>query len=247
MAARISILMYHQIGEFARPAAHRSTYCHIRRFTSQMRYLKALRIPVLSLPDAFAILFEGKPFNGHGVVLTFDDGDRSFADYAHPVLSRCGFPASVFVVSALVGQPASWFAAEGREAPAIMAADLIRSLRRQNVTFGPHTLSHPRLSRLNNAQIVAEVEQSKAQMEALLGEPMEFFCYPYGDYDERVVAAVKAAGFRGALSCIRGSAVPGAEDPFRLPRKAISYGDTLPGFWWKLHVKHRKKLVANGY
>jgi len=151
------------------------------------------------------------------------------------------------VVSALTGQPASWFAADGRATPTIMDAETIRALRRQNVTFGPHTLSHPRLSRLADGQIIEEVEQSKAQMEALLGEPMDYFCYPYGDFDERVAAAVRGAGFRGALSCIRGSAVPGREDPFELPRKAISYGDSLPGFWWKLHVKNRKKLQAPGY
>jgi len=245
--ARISILMYHQVGEFARPAAHRSTYCHIRRFRAQMAYLHKAGIPVLALPDAFAILCEGRPFQGHGVVLTFDDGDSSFADYAHPVLARYGFPASVFVVSALIGQPAGWFAADGRETPAIMDAETIRALHRQAVLFGAHTLSHPRLSRVSTDQIVQEVEQSKAQLEALLGETMDFFCYPYGDYDERVIAAVKRAGFRGALSCIRGSAVPGEEDPFQLPRKAISYGDTLLGFWWKLHVKHRKKRAPLGY
>ncbi len=239
--------MYHQVGAFARPDAHRSTYCHIRRFRAQMAYLKVRRIPVLPLHEAFAILFEGRPFRGHGVVLTFDDGDLSFAESAYPVLSRWDFPASVFVVSALIGKPASWFAAEGRTAPAIMTAEMIRTLRRRKVTFGPHTLSHPRLSRLTTSQIVTEVEQSKAQMEALLDEPMDFFCYPYGDYDERVVAAVRQAGFRGALSCIRGSAVPGEEDPYQLPRKAISFGDTLPGFWWKLHVKHRKKQALVGY
>jgi len=244
---RISILMYHQVGEFARPAGHRSTYCHIRRFRTQMAYLHHARIPVLPLAEAFSILFEKRPFAGHGVVLTFDDGDRSFVDFAHPVLCRYGFPATVFVVSALTGQPAGWFAADGRATPTIMAAETIRELRRQNVTFGPHTLSHPRLSQLPTAQIVREVEQGKAQMEALLEEPMEFFCYPYGDYDERVVAVVRNAGFRGALSCIRGSAVPGRERPFELPRKAISYGDSLPGFWWKLHVKHRQKQQPAGY
>lgn len=245
--SRISILMYHQVGEFSRPGAHRSTYCHIRRFRMQMAYLRVARIPVLSLDDAFAILFGGRPFHGHGVVLTFDDGDRSFADFAHPVLARYGFPASVFVVSALIGRPAAWFADDGREAPEIMDSETIRRLRRMNVTFGPHTLSHPRLSRMDTDRIVREVADSKAQMEALLGETMEFFCYPYGDYDERVVDAVKQAGFRGALSCIRGSAVPGDEDPFQLPRKAISFGDTLPGFWWKLHVKNRKKHQPGGY
>jgi peptidoglycan/xylan/chitin deacetylase (PgdA/CDA1 family) len=90
---------------------------------------------------------------------------------------------------------------------------------------------------------VQEVVESKRQLDEVLGMPTDFFCYPYGDYDAQVVDVVKNAGFRGALSCIRGSAYPGREDPFQIPRKAISYGDSLVGFWWKLHMKNRKKTV----
>jgi peptidoglycan/xylan/chitin deacetylase (PgdA/CDA1 family) len=212
-----------------------------------MRYLRLAGIPVLSLPDAYAILFDKKPFNGHGVVLTFDDGCQDFHDHAFPVLKRHGFPAAVFVVSALIGKPAEWFAQEGRPAPAIMDAETIRGLSRQGITFGPHTLSHPRLSRLSREEIFREVVESKRQMDAVLDRPTDFFCYPYGDFDDRVMSIVKEAGFKGALSCIRGSAYPGREDAFQLPRKAISYGDSLAGFWWKLHMKHRKKSASQGY
>ena len=244
---RISFLMYHQVGRFARPSAHRSTYCHVRRFRAQMRYLRLAGIPVLKLSDAFAILFEERPFHGHGVVLTFDDGCRDFHDQAYPVLKRHAFPAAVFVVSALIGQPAEWFAKEGRAAPAIMDSQTIRALSGQGVTFGPHTLTHPRLSRLDRAAVVAEVVESKRLLDEVLGRPTEYFCYPYGDYDEQVVAVVKEAGFKGALSCIRGSAYPGQEDPYQIPRKAISYGDSLAGFWWKLHMKNLKKTALQSY
>lgn len=244
---RISFLMYHQVGHFARPPEHRSTYCHIRRFRQQMRYLKLAGIPVLSLPDAYAILFENQPFRGHGVVLTFDDGCIDFHENVWPLLRRHGFPAAVFVVSGLVGVAAEWFAREGRDAPQIMDAQTIRDLSRQGVTFGPHTLSHPRLSRLNDEEVEREVRESKLRMDAILDRPTEFFCYPYGDYDDRVRVVVRQAGFRGALSCIRGSAYPGREDPYQIPRKAISYGDTLAGFWWKVHMKNRKKQPIAGY
>jgi peptidoglycan/xylan/chitin deacetylase (PgdA/CDA1 family) len=238
--------MYHQVGEFSRPAAHRSTYCHIRRFRAQMRYLKLAGIPVLSMDDAYAVLFEQRSFSGHGVVLTFDDGCQNFADFAWPVLKSYGFAASVYVVSALVGKPSEWFARDGREAPPIMTAETLRALHREGVNFGPHTLSHPRLSGLPREQMRHEIVESKRQMEEILGEPMQDFCYPYGDYDDAVVKTVREAGFRAALSCIRGSARPGEEDPMQLPRKAISYGDSLLGFCWKLHMKNQKKLKPAG-
>ena len=42
------------------------------------------------------------------------------------------------------------------------------------------------------------------------------------------------------MTCQRAAATP-AFDPLLLPRKAISYGDTLPGFVWKLWMKDQPK------
>jgi peptidoglycan/xylan/chitin deacetylase (PgdA/CDA1 family) len=51
----------------------------------------------------------------------------------------------------------------------------------------------------------------------LVGRPAETFAYPYGDYDDRVVDAVRRAGFRGACTI----ALPARRmqrDPFRVNR-----------------------------
>jgi peptidoglycan/xylan/chitin deacetylase (PgdA/CDA1 family) len=86
-----------------------------------------------------------------------------------------------------------------------------------------------------------EIVESKAALEGLLHEEVRYFCYPSGDYDETVVDLVRKAGYEAALTCDRGAATPG-DNPFALPRKAVSFGDSLIGFFWKLHMKHKKKL-----
>jgi hypothetical protein len=60
----LSILMYHQVGVFPRPAAHRAVFCHVDRFKAQMAYLKAMNFSVLSMDQARACLFEGQPLPG---------------------------------------------------------------------------------------------------------------------------------------------------------------------------------------
>jgi peptidoglycan/xylan/chitin deacetylase (PgdA/CDA1 family) len=236
---KISILMYHQVGEFSRPAAHRANYCHIRRFKAQMAWLHRFGYRVVGLKEACEALFGGKPLSGNAVVLTFDDGYQNVYDYAFPVLKRYGFPATVFLVADLLGGETKWLAAEKREAQ-LMDLETIRKLRREGILFGSHTLSHPRLSRIDRDVMAREVRESKGKLEALLEEEIEFFCYPYGDFDQDVVAVVREAGYKAALSCGRASAF-GHENPFLLPRKAISYGDSLAGFFWKIHMKNRPK------
>jgi peptidoglycan/xylan/chitin deacetylase (PgdA/CDA1 family) len=241
MIRRTSILMYHQVGEFERPKSHRATFCHIRRFKAQMAYLHRLGYRVLSLQAALDGLFGSGRLSRHSVVLTFDDGYENFRQNAFPVLQHYGYPATVFLVSDLMGRHAEWLAEDGRYAADLMDETTIKELRAHNIVFGSHTLTHPLLTRVDRARQVREIADSKSALENLLGEEVKFFCYPGGDYDEDVVTRVREAGYKAALTCDRGEATP-YENPLTLPRKAISFGDSLIGYFWKLHMKHKKKM-----
>lgn len=234
--------MYHQVGEFARPKAHRATFCHIRRFKSQMAYLHSFGYNVISLDNALNTLFSDGTLSKHSVVLTFDDGYQNFNDYAFPVLRKYGFPATVFLISNLIGKNAQWLADDGHYAPLLMDRPTIRKLITENISFGSHTQSHLSLTHISPDQMAEEIFNSKSDLEELLGEKIEDFCYPNGDFNDNAIAAVQEAGYRCALSCIRGSATS-SDNRFVLPRKAISFGDSLAGYLWKLHVKHKKKLA----
>ena len=56
----------------------------------------------------------------------------------------------------------------------------------------------------------------------------------------KTFVAAAAAGYATGVTCQRALATP-AFDPLALPRKAISLGDDLLGFWWKVQFKHRAK------
>lgn len=235
----VSILMYHQVGRFNRPKRHRAVYCDVGRFAWQMAWLKRAGYHVISLDEAWQGLFRRGPLPERCAVLTFDDGYQNFADHAWPVLQQHGFPATVFLVASLVGRQADWLDDMG-ERPALMSGETIRRLHDEGVTFGSHAVSHVRLSALPPEQQRRQIVDSKRMLEDLLGQPVRHFCYPYGDYDEHCRDLVAEAGYRTGLTCIRGAANT-ADNAFEIPRKAISYGDNLLGFWWKLHMKHDRK------
>ncbi|MFZ4698742.1 MAG: polysaccharide deacetylase family protein [Candidatus Methylumidiphilus sp.] len=235
----ISVLMYHQVGKFKEPETHRSSYCEVDRFHAQMALLKFAGYQVISLEEAYSALFANVALPRRSVVLSFDDGYENFADNALPILAEFGYPSVLFAVSGLLGQPAQWLAGE-REKPPLLSASRLRELRSAKVEIGSHTISHPRLGRLPPEQAWREIADSKSELEQVLGEPVKFFAYPYGDYNPDVRDAVERAGYQAALTCSRGLANT-APNAFEIPRKAISYGDSLIGFFWKLAVKNQRK------
>ncbi|BBL75323.1 polysaccharide deacetylase family protein [Methylomagnum ishizawai] len=239
VSAPISVLMYHQVGRFANPKQHRSCYCEVDSFRRQMALLSLLGYRVISLEQARAAVFDQQPRSRPAVVLTFDDGYRNFAEYAYPILREYGHPATLFAVSGLLGQPARWLANGGVDAPLLSGAEL-RELRAGGIEIGSHSVSHPRLGRLDPAAYRAEIADSKAALEDLLGTAVESFAYPYGDYTPEVRDAVAGAGYRVAVTCSRGAART-APHPLEIPRKAIAWGDDLLGFFWKLRFKNRRK------
>jgi peptidoglycan/xylan/chitin deacetylase (PgdA/CDA1 family) len=81
------------------------------------------------------------------------------------------------------------------------------------VEIGSHTVSHPHLTRLSDAELQRELGESKQRLEDELAAPCRFLAYPYGEHDERVRAAARAAGYAGAFALRAGDG-----DTFAIPR-----------------------------
>jgi len=56
---------------------------------------------------------------------------------------------------------------------------------------GSHTMTHPYLTKVDDATLDYELSQSKENLEKLIGEEVTSFAYPYGDFDSRVIAYTK--------------------------------------------------------
>lgn len=238
--ARVSILMYHQIGRFESMRAHRANYCDAGRFARQMALLAHAGVHVISLEQALEGLQGRQPLPQPAVLLTFDDAYAGFVEYALPVLVEYRFPAVIYAISDWLGQRMRWAdPTEGRAEPALMSADQLRTLSDCGISVGSHSLSHRRLAALTPAEQARELRQSRMALEDLLGQPVQHLCYPFGSFNQDTVRLAAETGYRSAMTCLRGAATR-LDHPLLLPRKAISFGDNLAGFAWKL-LKHRPK------
>ena len=231
-------MMYHQVGDFKPMDDHRANYCHYKRFKAQMHFLHRFGYSVISMDETVKCVAGQMRVPEKAVVLTFDDGYKNFFEYAYPVLRQYDFKATVYLVSGFLGGQATWFEDKRRDTPRLMDAERIRLLRREGIVFGSHGVSHARLSSIDPMKMEREISISKATLEDLIQEEISHFCYPYGDHNQLVADAVERAGYVSAVTCVRGAA-RGSSDPFILPRKAVSFGDNILGFLWKIHVKNQ--------
>ena len=82
----------------------------------------------------------------------------------------------------------------------VMNAADIRALSCAGMTIGFHTLRHQALTRLEDRDLAAAVNEGREALAAASGVPIEMFAYPYGTVDRRVTDVVRAAGYAAAFA-----------------------------------------------
>lgn len=180
------------------------------RFSEQLTALKREFMPVdLSMLGEF---LSGKlRLERPGLFLTFDDGLRSHAQTAAPILEKHGFRGLFFLPVAFLDTPPSdqpAFAAshqidsdesfpDGRIA---LCWEEARELLRRRHAIGAHTLTHCRMHPfIDSATIEREIVEARRVIEERLGAPVDAFAWVGGEeenYHPLAQSAIQRAGYR---------------------------------------------------
>jgi peptidoglycan/xylan/chitin deacetylase (PgdA/CDA1 family) len=180
--------------------------------------------------------------NGQGklpskpVLLTFDDGYTDNFTYALPLLKQYNMKGTVFVVAGGVGNFCSWL--EKHDCNRLMTWEQLNTWLKAGMEVGAHTVNHPMLSRLSEDEILYELKTSKEVLEMKLKTKVDYLCYPYGDFDDRVKTLAKEAGYKGALAIFDQVSLS-REDLYAIPRIGISSRQPLWEFKLKVSRLHR--------
>lgn len=207
---KIPILMYHMIRE-SEEAKEKQSCCHPKAFKRQMAYLKKAGYKVVALDDLVHHMISTdetkqtnqqiRPAKSHKyVVITFDDGYLDTYENAMPILKQFDYPATVFIVSGLVGKRNQWIRDEEYPERPLMGWREIEELKSWGITIGSHTVHHRRLSLLSPKDANIEIKVSKQVLEDRLRIPIHHFAYPYGDKSDWVINMVRETGYKTACS-----------------------------------------------
>ncbi len=243
-AERATVLMYHRVGMAGNDWERK--YCVApAQFAAQMRLLQAKGYRACGIAEFVRWLGGQGSLPSGAFVLTFDDGFLGVHEHARPVLAELGWPATVFLVSRLIGQRDTWTEAEnpGRTQP-LLARTHVEQMAREGFSFHSHTRRHADLPTLSDERLADELAGSRADLEDLLGQSVSYLAYPYGRYDERVRSAAIAAGYTAAFSVQPGFNRPGL-DPYRVRRLDVWGSDTPPMLLRKMSLGTNDGSLAN--
>jgi peptidoglycan/xylan/chitin deacetylase (PgdA/CDA1 family) len=126
------------------------------------------------------------------------------------------------------GQPS-----QNDAAPRPLARAEVRTLIEDKLMqIGAHTVTHPLLPALSEAEQQAELEGSRRDCAALVGQPPAALAYPHGKCTRALASLARKVGFTIACSSA-GTPIRAGSDRLRLPRIAIADWDG-PTFAQKL-------------
>jgi peptidoglycan/xylan/chitin deacetylase (PgdA/CDA1 family) len=236
------ILCYHQVVPWpllGRPPLKPGLIVPLRRFRWQMALLRAWGYTGVSLRQWIDGAQGKGPLPRKPIILTFDDGYYGVHEYALPVLRRAGFTASVYIVAEDLTD-----AAPGNRAYFTLDRGRLRDLIDAGFEIGCHSLTHCRISRCTESELLREVVASREILERELGVEVRTFAYPYAMPVLRVIQCVRDQGYLAAVGV--DASLASAGDLFALPRISLGYAQNMLQFIRRLRPGWRNKPAALG-
>ena len=200
-------LMYHELEANGRPLCH-AEQGYVRYvvrepdFRAQMNWLQSAGFRGLSVAN----VLEKRDVDG--IVITFDDGCASDLAIAAPILREMNFNATFYITVGFLGRPG------------YLVPSQVRDLSDAGFEVGCHSMTHPYLSDLNEAQLHTEIAEAKGCLENIIGRAVHQFSCPGGRWSLKVAEHARQAGYRSVATSRIGANHPQA-DAFRLARVAV--------------------------
>jgi peptidoglycan/xylan/chitin deacetylase (PgdA/CDA1 family) len=217
----VPILVYHALGDPPPDEAYPGLYVTRHEFSEEMAWLAANGYQGVTLDEVERAWYRGGTLPAKPVVITFDNGYPEQVRFAPSVLDTYGWPAVLFEIT------------ENHLTP-----PYIRPIVAKGWEVDSHSATHPDLTQLDGADLTREVAGSRRFLRLTYHVPSTNFCYPSSVYDGSTIAAVKAAGFVGAVTEEPGYA--SRDRPYELNRYEIEGGQGVEGLAADLQTQRGK-------
>ncbi len=235
---QVVVLMYHGLS----PVAH-GDYITPKSFAGEMAALQAKGFHFVSLPQVASFL-AGGTLPPNAVAVTFDDGLESVYTYAYPTLSEYKVPFATFLIVNRIGRfpgDLSWAQVKAMEQSGLLTVGSHTLASHGTVPTGPGKTGPALTSLIYNpttgqketaaqytARVSADLLHARQILQAETGQPVVWFAYPFGSYDQPVEHILTQEGYRYAVLAEWGWGVTSSALPLELPRINTGTPKTTP-------------------
>lgn len=241
----VPIIMYHQITS---DAEGNDYVLPLKNLEEDFEYIKKNNITPVSLNALFQYVTCGKPLPEKPIVITFDDGQKSFLTKVLPLLEKYSYPANVNIIGSLVELYTENH--DNNDKYAYLNADDVKTLfSHPLVEIGCHSYNlHNLINRRGMEKIKGETDTKYTEIIksdintfqnlyfSLTGEKTKCIAYPYGIRNSTLDTIVKNEGFNIILTCRESSnKLTVGGNLYELGRFNRPYGKTSADFFKTLY------------
>lgn len=244
-SVQLPVIMYHQIsdnknlfGDYVIPPA---------LLEEDFKYIKENGFTPVGIDRLEAFVKNGTPLPEKSILITFDDGQRSFLTKVVPLLEKYNYPAVISIIGSLTESYTQSGDTDDRYAY-LNRNDIIALSKNPLVEIGNHSYNMHSLSvRRGMGRLPGEPENEyrsaaaadMRKLQALLFEITEtkprVLTYPYGEENEILLDEAKKEGFTVTLTCREcvNTLTPGG-DLYELGRFNRPYGISSEVFFERI-------------
>ncbi|MBV1883065.1 MAG: polysaccharide deacetylase family protein [Pseudomonadales bacterium] len=183
------------------------------QFERHLEILRLNKIPIL-LPDAIT------ETPSHGVILTFDDGDKSFHRHAYRILQKLGHKGLFFISTDLIDQRDD-FCTWGE----------LKEMAEAGMHIQCHGQTHRFFDDLTEQESSLEFSTAQKRLQEQTGQPVYAISFPGGRYTKRDIRIGKSLGYTTFYTSDIGTLnLDKAKQNEPLPRLAIRQSTSEPEF-----------------
>lgn len=203
----VPILTWHRVAVFAREYTKSIPDETVEPsvFAAEIDALATHGYHPISQLQLFDALFHGAALPSRPVLLTVDDGYVDNVKTILPILQAHHFVATFYIITHRFHEPGFLNTTE------------VRRLDAAGMDIGAHTRNHVPLATVSATEMTEQIAGSRRDLEHVVGHPVQWFAYPFGSFDDAVVAAVRRAGFVLAVTT-QGGTSESSQAPLTMPR-----------------------------
>lgn len=212
----VPILLFHRLG----PVSPDEMTVTTSVFETQLKLIRERGYKVIPLSELMAALEDpALPMPERAVVITVDDGHRTFYSDMFPLIKRFKMPVTLFIYpSAISNADYAMTWAQLVEIKASGLADIQgHTYWHPNFNIDRKKLAPAAYEKFANDQLV----KSKAVLEQKLGGTIDLLAWPFGIHDEQLENWAKADGYKAAFTIERRRVARG-DKMMALPRFIVT-------------------------